>query len=270
MGDIGDVFNMPNITNPFDEDILDYELDFAGGVAVSVILAVVMIIIGLMLVIAGCRLFKWTLFTVAFILGSFLGYYLFFNLIPDDTQSCLIAAAVVGLVLGVAALKVWKLSIFLIGAAVGMCLWLTAKALFPELFEDEAVFYISVIVTVVIFGCISMKMEKTWLLIGTPILGAFILVQGVDSFIPQDLNVMQILDFKNGGCKLEECYVLYSAVIVLSLLGMFIQYRFTSEEARERSRKRQAKDEGRKMGRREAMKERRKNRRRRNDSYDDY
>jgi len=257
--DTDDIFT--NITDPFDPEILDYELDFAGGVAISVILSIAMILIGVVLIIAGCRLFKWTLFTVAFVLGSFLGYYLFYNLIPDDSRSCLIAGAVVGLVLGVASTKLWKLSIFVLGAGVGLCLWLTFKALYPELFEDETVYYVSLIATVIVFGLISLKMEKTWLLFGTPVLGSFILIQGVDAFVPQNLNMLQILDFKNGGCALTECYVLYSAVLGLSLLGIFIQYRFTSEDARKRAHKREAKAEGKEMGKREAMKERRARRR---------
>lgn len=183
----------------------------------------------------------------------------------------MIAAAVCGLVVGVAALKVWKLSIFLIGAGVGLCIWLTVKALFPQWFEDEAAYYISLIATIIVFGLISTKMEKTWLLFGSPVLGAFVFVQGIDTFVEEDLNVFQILDFgENAGCNITACYVLYSMVIVLSIVGFLIQYFFTSEEAVERRKEKAAEKKGQRAGRREAMKERRRERRkRRKYSYSD-
>jgi len=117
-------------------------------------------------------------------------------------------------------------------------------------------------------GIIALKMEKIWLLLGTPLVGTFLFIQGVDYWVVPPMNVFQILDTSQGGCTLAGCYVLYSAVLGGTLLGLFVQYRYTSEYGKKRREKEAIKNEV-KREHEERDRHRRKYRRRHSDEESD-
>jgi hypothetical protein len=154
----------------------------------------------------------------------------------------MITAAVLGLILGALAIKVWKLSLFVLGAGCGFIIWTVFKALFPDVLNTDALAYGVLVGICLVMGLVAVKMEKVWLLLGTPLVGTFLFIQGVDYFLTPHLNVFQLLDSANGGCSFTSCYILYSAVIGGSLVGLFVQYRYTSEYGAKRRREQAIKD----------------------------
>jgi len=232
-------FNISNITLP-----CDFSVD-VGGELFSLILSISLIVMGLFFLLVGSRYFKSTLFGFSFVFGAGLGFYVV-SLVSDcNTQVGLIVAVIMGIIIGSLTVKLWKVALFVMGAGVGFVLWTTFKALAAHLLSTDYIMYGSLAAACLGLGLIALKMEKLWLLVGTPIVGAFLCTQGVDNFVDHDLNVFKILNTVQGtgaGCALTVCYVLYSCVLGLSLIGIFIQYRYTSEFAEER-REREAEEE---------------------------
>lgn len=309
--------DLPNATMPdggIVDKFQDFSLDFAGGVQLGVVIAIGAIVFGTLFLFWGSRLFKITLFVSAFVFGAALGYFIVMQIEPTASQAALITGGILGLILGCLAVKVWKFSIFLLGAGCGVIIWLTFKALFPDVLDTEFKMYGVLAGLVILLGLIAIKMEKVWLILGTPLIGSFLLIQGVDHFVPEvHFNIFQLLNFQacpvdgassalgvNGtsamtpalnltdpdkgvidkakdlvedakaggglggttcGCTFATCYILYAMVIVLTLLGIFIQYRYTSEYGRERLKKERHREEGRREGRRDRDRDRDRRRR---------
>jgi hypothetical protein len=250
-----------NATDFFDELPVDFSLDDLP-IELDVLVAIVLLTIGTIFLFFGTRLFKYTLFFCCAVIGACLGYYAVV-LISENTKVALIVGGVMGLMLGALATKLWKLAIFLLGAACGFVLWLTFKALFPDVLDSEALLYGTLVGLCLVLGLIGLKLEKVWLLIGTPILGSFMFLQGLNVFIPEeDLNVFQILHYAKSGCLSDACYTLYGLVLGVAALGFLVQWRCTSEWASERRKEARYEEKGRKKGERKA-------RRRRRRSYSD-
>lgn len=142
-----------------------------------------------------------------------------------------------GLMIGALAIKVWKLALFCIGAGAGFCLWITFKALFPDVLETDAELYGVLAGICIILGLVALKLEKVWLIVGTPIVGAFMFIQGIDHFISEDFNVWDILVQQKAGCGTDECYAVYGLFFGASILGFLVQVFLTSEYAKERRKK---------------------------------
>lgn len=243
------------------DEFTNFTLDFAGGLELSLVIAITCMVIGGILMFFGSRLFKYTLFTCAFLVGAALGFFIV-KKISDDALAGVITAAVLGLIVGGLAIKMWKLSLFVLGGGCGFILWLTAKALYPDPFVKEEVSYGVLAGLIIVLGLAALKMEKLWLLLATPLVGTFLLCQGVDHFIEEDLGVFALLDQSQASCGLiSECYVIYGCLIGGTIVGFLIQWRYTSEYGQKRMKKARYKNEAKKEYEEEAD-ERRKYRRR--------
>lgn len=251
------------------EKQLDFKLNIGNfGIAIGFVIGGLLCLVGVIFVFFGSRLFKYTIFLFTFALGAGLGYYVT-TLATKDTRAGLIVAVVMGLILGCLAVKLWKFSLFIMGAGVGFMLWMTFKAFFPNVLDTPYLLYGSLAGVCIILGLIGMKLEKVWLMIGTPIAGSFMLVQGVDAFIPYDLNLFQMLTTQTLGCADVSCYCMYGGVILLAVVGFFVQYRWTSEYASDKAEdradareEREDKKERAARRKRRAAKRRKKKRRR--------
>lgn len=248
------------------DEFTNFSLGFAGGLALGLVLAIAAMAVGLVLALFGSRLFKYTLFLIAFLFGAAMGFFIVLKL-GGTAEAGMITAVILGLILGAIAVKVWKASLFLLGAGCGFILWTVFKALFPDILDTDAMLYGVLAAVCVVLGLLAVKMEKIWLLLGTPLIGTFLFIQGVDYFLDPHLNVFQLLDSSNG-CTFTGCYVLYSAVFGGSLFGFFIQYRYTSEYGKKRREKEKMKREA-KREYQERDRHRRKYRKRDDDSDSD-
>ena len=174
------LLQVPSTVNAteFQNEFTNFSLSFAGGLALGLVLAIVAMGVGLVLALFGSRLFKYTLFMIAFLFGAALGFFIVVKL-GGATDGALVAAAILGLILGSLAVKVWKASLFLIGAGCGFILWTVFKALFPGVLNTDVLLYGVLVAVCVVLGLIAVKMEKVWLLFGTPLVGTFLFMQGL-------------------------------------------------------------------------------------------
>jgi len=257
---------VPSLQNNTLGEFTDFSLEFAGGLALGVVLAIGAMIVGFVLAFFGARLFKYTLFIIAFLFGAALGFFIVLKL-GGTAEAGMITAVILGLILGAVAVKVWKVSLFVLGAGCGFIIWTVFKALFPHVLNTDVLLYGVLAAACIILGLIAVKMEKVWLLFGTPLVGTFLFLQGIDYFLDPHLNVFQLLD-SSSGCTFTSCYVLYSAVFGGSLFGLFIQYRYTSEYGKKR-REREAMKREAKAEYEDRDKHRRKYRKRREESESD-
>ena len=185
-----------------------------------------MIGIGALLVFFGCRLFKATLFALTFIAVA--GIVYFVGVQDGRDQRVMLGVGLgLGLFCGLLAIKLWKIALFLAGALVGFVAFVIVKSLWPAAFVNPAVAYPALLVPAVILGLFSVCMERYWLLFATPILGSFLVMQGVDHFADLDINVFGTLD-GSAQCITDECYGLWAAVVGASLLGMLVQWKWTA------------------------------------------
>jgi hypothetical protein len=219
--------------------ITDLGLNFPGSQYVEIALVLIAICIGLVFLFYGTKLFKVTLYIFAFLVGAGVGY-LIFMLIHKDSRAALITGGVLGCVVTALVRKVWRSSLFLLGAGVGFTLWLTFKNLFPDVLKDDLELYSALVITCMVLGAVALKLEQLWLLFGTPLIGAFLTVSGLDYFVPGDYSVLQLIQTSKG-CVSQVCYILYGMLFFLAAAGFFIQYKYTSEYAEEQQAKKDRK-----------------------------
>jgi len=203
-----------------------FSLDFPHGEQVETAIATIMIGLGLALVLFGCRLFKAALFALIMTGTAALIYYI--GVSQGQSSRLMFAIGLtLGFFCGLLAIKLWKLALFAVGAFVGLVIFVVAKNMYPGAFVSPVAEYIALILPALILGCISVYMEQWWLLVSTPILGSFLLIQGIDYFADLDINVFGTLK-GTAQCSTDECYGLWAGVGTLALFGMLIQYKYTA------------------------------------------
>ena len=185
-----------------------------------------MLAVGVVLVLFGCRLFKATLFLITLIAVAGLTYFVGVQQ-GQDQRVMLGVGAVVGVFCGLLAIQLWKVALFLVGALVGVVLFVVLKSVQPQLLVTPAAEYCALLLPSLVLGVFSVCMERYWLLFATPILGSFLTMQGVDHFAQLDINVFGTLSGRDS-CNTDECYGLWAAVAGFALLGMLVQYRWTA------------------------------------------
>jgi hypothetical protein len=200
---------------------------------------VFLIVFGTLLVFLGTRIFKPALVLITFVLG--LGAtFAMVRTQTDDQQAALIAACVVGLLCAITVMKVWSLGVFMIGVGTGFVIWVCITSLFDFLQSDVALYGLLSGLCLVCGG-LALMAERVWILIGTAVVGAFLMAEGIDHFVSTDLNVFMIISHRDS-CDNDQCYVLYSSVGLTAAVGMWVQYRFTSHWGKERRLKEAAKE----------------------------
>lgn len=203
----------------------DFSLDFDKGPEVEAAVNGLMIGVGALLVLFGCRLFRATLFALVTIATAGLIYYI--GVKNGQEQRVMFpVAACLGVFCGLLSIKLWKLAMFLVGFAVALVGYVVVKSLNPNLLPPNALLA-GMLCLGIVFGVMSVYMERYWLLLTTPILGSFIFAQGVNFFAQLDIDVFGTLAGKSR-CTTQECYGLWAGTASFALVGMLIQYRFTA------------------------------------------
>ena len=151
-------------------------------------------------------------------------------LISENSTSSFIAGTVIGFVFAVIVVKLWKVSLFVVGGLFGIVLYILFSSLFPSAVASPAAPYLLCIGAAIGFGYLATQMEKPALLIATPVLGAFLFLQGLDHFIHAHLNAFELLS--PDGQKMcsgnPACFGLYAALLSLAAVGIYVQWRWTA------------------------------------------
>lgn len=211
-------------------DALTFHLTFEYGDSIETLVAVCAMVVGLTLVFLGVRLFRPLLFALSWLLVGGLVFFISM-LISKNSTSSFIAGTIVGFVLAALVVKLWRVSLFVVGALFGVVLYILFSSLFPSAVATPAAPYVLCIVSAVGFGYLATLMEKNALLITTPVLGAFLFVQGLDHFVHWNLNAFELLtpDGQHKCAGKAICFGLYAALLSLAALGVWVQWNYTAD-----------------------------------------
>ena len=176
---------------------------------------------------------KLVLFLIGFLAGFTVVYFVIIGLTHGQTQSwipyvALAVAVIVGVLFGLLTICVYYVGIFLAGASIGFLVtWFILGAInIPYLREH---IYIPIIITIavgIILGIVALVVQKWFFILGTSILGAFIITWGLDYFIELGSMVYYLLLFAENRSILKPCWyswIMIPLYVILAIAGFLVQ-----------------------------------------------
>lgn len=188
---------------------------------VNPVISIILMVIGLIGLLAGYKIFKLFLALSAFIFA----FNLAFNLLPEmDYTVRIVICIVTGAAAGVFSFFVYRIGIFLMWTALAMEL----ARLGIESFKLDLGTYreIGIIVIGVIIGVSALvfQIEKFAIIIATTLGGSAYFIMGLMPFLNKDVVFDSFLNvFSNLSQILEQDKVLTVVFIVLVLIGVGVQ-----------------------------------------------
>eukprot|EP00906_Rhabdomonas_costata_P035778 RCo050256 len=259
-GDVGGVTSptVPKgttvITNPIDglknsTDEVISQIEALWGTVSTKVGVALLIIVGVVLLILGYRLFRVTFFLAAFFFAGsicyfFLHKYCYTSL---DIKYQIIIAASVGLVAGLIALFMLQVGFFVAGCLLGFFLATLAfsvvvpiqgtKFALLTLLSEPWQYYVILFCSSVFTGLLALtdRMQKFVLITGTSLAGSFCVMCFID-FYAQTGFSSAIVNILVSIPQMKHIYFeisgwawgLFAGCIVLALLGIYIQYRLVT------------------------------------------
>jgi hypothetical protein len=191
----------PYASNPF-----SFGLDFVGGNGLEHLIAIVLLIWGLTLLFFGVRLFKFSLFIIAWFAVGSLVYYLAFLASKGDSKAAFISAMVFGILAGCIVIKLYKIGLTFVGVFCAYILWEVFVSLFPHAVPAGGS-YTFLVLALIGGGLLARYFQKWILLCATPIIGTFMFSQGLSKYLEDtslQLNALATMhgnvDCDNDGC----------------------------------------------------------------------
>jgi len=183
--------------------------------------------------ISGYRLIKVVLFLIGFLAGFTVVYFIIVGVTHGRSENwlpyvALAAAVVVGILVGLLTICIYYVGIFLAGASIGFLVpWFILGAInIPFLRTHFYVIIIICAVVAVIVGILALILQKWFFIVGTSILGAFIVIWGVDYYIELGSMVYYLLLFAENRSSLKPCWYSWTMMpvfFVLALAGFLVQ-----------------------------------------------
>lgn len=157
----------------------------------SVFIIEIFAILGLILCFVGYRLLKTVLFVSGFTIG-FLVVYTFTPLMFNTKVCCgaegnkavhLGVSAVIGVVIGILSLNLYRLGVFAVGQCLGLIVALSVLCTPVHVYFDSNVTYgLFMATSCCVFGSLSCKFEKPIVVMTTACGGSLVFLYGVDHF----------------------------------------------------------------------------------------
>ncbi|KAJ1550566.1 hypothetical protein HK096_006222 [Nowakowskiella sp. JEL0078] len=202
----------------------------------SGIIAAIYIIVGLLFVFAGYKLFRIVLFAIGFFIGNTLAYIVLANIDASANWSewvFFIAAVVVGILFGFLFLCFYKLGIAGLGAFFGFVLAsyiLSFKA--GGLISSSTGRIIFIVILVVIGLVVALFIEKIAIIVSTSVIGSVGAFVGIDVFAKTGVSQI-IISFVSANGRVTGLadtisvaqYAILIAIAVLAIIGIVIQFR---------------------------------------------
>jgi len=212
----------------FDSNPFSFALDFAGGNGLEYTLSVLLIVWGIALLVLGVRLFKISLFTIAWIAVGGLVYYLSMLASGGDSRASFIAAMVIGTAAGALVVWLYVLGLILAGAFGAFVLWNCFETLFPSAVPAGGA-YTFLAMALLAGGLLAWWFQKWVLLFATPVIGTFLFSQGLSKYLHDDalrINAFEILHGDSGysGTNSAECMGLFAGFVAITALGFMVQW----------------------------------------------
>jgi len=121
------------------------------------------------------------------------------------------------------------LGLVLAGAFAAFVLWSAWLTLFPHIIPAGAL-YTALAVVLLVGGIVAWWYQKWILLFATPVLGTFLLSEGLSKFEHNDSLSLSVFDALHGRsyCTSDNCFGLFAGLVAVALLGLGVQWFFTS------------------------------------------
>ncbi|KAJ3010680.1 hypothetical protein HKX48_007240 [Thoreauomyces humboldtii] len=209
-------------------------------IAQKAVLGALTIVVGLILLIVGQRIWKATLFFCGFFITGLAGYILLVHFEPssgyDHRQTVLLLGSLAcGMVGGGIALCLWKLGLVALGATAGFLFGmflLSWKSNGLVSGTNGRIILLSICTG--IGAILAVVLQKRLLIVGTSIAGAYSVIFGIDCFaqtgftqsVNNFLSSPSTVNYENFD-RSRDVIILLCAMVVLAVLGIIIQARFT-------------------------------------------
>lgn len=211
------------------ESALSFFESADGIKAGSAILAVLAFLVGAVICLAGYKFFRYTIFVCGFIIGGIIVASvieaIFTNKSYVNTVSW-IGFFVGGITLGLLAMAMYSLSIFIAGATGGVLLafMLHTSATYKlSASSPNIILLIIAVLFGIIGGITALKFEKVMIIVSTSFVGAVAAMWGIGYFAGDFPNT-----FNLGDATPDAWWVYLFCIVVLTGCGIFVQVRKTS------------------------------------------
>ena len=203
------------------------------------IFGITFIVIGLFILILGRKLVRPTLAIIFCLSTIVLIFFLFYVLIlSSDVQKwvgwlLLAISVILGAIVGFFASKLIRVGVFFLGVWAGAGVGLLLNNTVFYMINHVAVLWVLIAVFGLTFGILSFFWYNYILIICTSILGAYLTVRGISLFTggyPNEFTLFErIRDHDISGVP-GTFYAFLAGIIVLIVLGIFIQIRIKRTE----------------------------------------
>ena len=179
--------------------------------------------------LTGYRLIKIVLFLIGFVIGTSLTYFTILSFSSSHLHQYTwlpytagAASVAVGIICGVLTICVYYIGIFLSGASIGFLItWFVLAAIDIPFFREHI--YVPVVGAVVggvIVGGVSLWIQKWFFMLGTSILGSFMICWGIDYYMELGTMVYYLLLFAEHRSRLEPCWYSWCVIPLFVACGV--------------------------------------------------
>jgi len=229
--------NAANVTNAVDNAAHAFASDAHTNLGFQ-ITAVLAVFLGFLLCFFGWSLFHITLCLTGGLIGLGAGFAFFCG-----ATSSLIAASIIGAICGLLLasiiIKLEKLGIFLCGAAGGVVAYMYLNGfllhfLYNAIPTAHQTWMPAVMCTIfaLVGATLAFFGEKHIIILATAFGGAYAIGFGVDrlAFASEHNNLNPVVLFSGGGCSSWHCYITLAILVLVGLVGVFVQYKLSSNK----------------------------------------
>jgi len=204
--------------------------------------AVVLLVLGILNIFLGYPIFRILLCIVAGLASGAGAYAFACQAFGGDIPASAIVAATAGVLGLIAFYRLYMMSVFIAGAALGWFLSYT----FMDIFNVQ---FIPVVIAIagVVCGLLALLVQKLAIIVATSLFGAIYTTLGVAQLVGQGVDPgklandpVNVFDWRNPDAKL---IIMVAGILVLAGIGIFVQYKITGAMERKRKAPEKEKEE---------------------------
>ncbi|KAK1941590.1 hypothetical protein P3T76_007456 [Phytophthora citrophthora] len=218
--------------------------DSSDGMDINgVVLAVGALLVGALLLVAGYRLWQTTVYALGFLGGGVVIAVIFEKVFKDETwvlTASWIAFVVGGIIVGYICMYLYWVGVFMGGAVGGAALAILINTSFGYKFAPShpaTVLIVLVALFAIVGGAVTLWLQKPALIIGTSMVGAFLLFWGIGYFLGNYPTFNDLERFRTYNSSGDLVYSIPGAwwgyffgTLVVFGLSVVLQLKFTGKD----------------------------------------
>jgi len=205
-----------------------------GYSTLNLIVAIAGIILGLIFLSCGYKLYLIAYFCVGFIFCGGLVYLLVYVHSNLGLAADLIIGISCGVVLGIVTLLIYPIALFFFGGFIGIFI-ATLVGLLVHIYIVDVILFV---VLPLICGLAAFKFQKFFIILATSLGGSFGVLASIDYFAQNAGGFSDFFYYLAAGqttiSPTLATWLEVGAVIILTIIGVFIQYRYTGKKGKHR------------------------------------